>query len=254
MPAIATIVTRIRARLNETTPRFWQDVDLVEWYHEGAEQQHRIVLAMGRMSGRLTDIDHPYLKNFVKTHYVNVVVGTSLYELPGEYIDAFHFSLSDPSDVREQDAQYVPLSEHWKMDNLPQFGPTYDRPMWSLIADSTTGTVKLQVVVHGNRGVPNAPMTGRLYFFREIRRRTAAEWGDIPDPYNEGPIQYTLGQAAAKRQQDPTPFLSRADSLALAILAPPESIQVSQAEAQARTAQSQATASEPLQVSTWGKS
>ena len=234
--SVATIISRIRRRLNEETQRFYPDSatdGLVSWYNEGAIQQHRVVLGIARQRGMMLDISHPYLRHFATPKIINIVVGTRLYEIPDNVHDVFHLSISDVSNIKENDAMQYSLSDHWFVENLPHLQPTFDRPAWTFALDTTDNKMKLQVTVFGDKLKPNAPLIGRLYYYRDITLASGSGNVDLLDPYNEGPIWYAVGQAMFKRGADPTPAMELYRNAAQSILAPPASAQAASADAQA---------------------
>lgn len=249
---VATVLARIRVKLNEGTARFWQSSDLIQWFNEGAEQQHNAVLSMFRQQGRLMEMGDPYLRAYAKVQRVNVTVGNQLFALPSDFHDAIRFTLSDPSLVYERDAQYMDASAEWFIRNIPQYAPTFERPMWSLMVnpDNSTGMC-LNVFAFGNRTKPNAAFHGRLYYYRDLVAANTDGTGnvDVADPYNEGPIWYAVGTAWAKQGMDPTPAMTLYASAVQSIVSPLVAATASSADAQARGAQNQVAAGESRESS-----
>lgn len=249
---VATVLARIRTKLNENTARMWQSSDLINWFNEGAEHQHHAVLTMARQQGKLGDLGDPYLRKYAKVTRINVTTGNQLYALPSDYHEIIKFTLSDPSLVTERIAQQMKPEDEWWIANVPHYAPTYDKPMWSLQVnpDETTGMC-LKVFVFGDKNKPNTAYHGRLYYYRDITAANTDATGntDFDDPYNEGPVWYAVGTAWAKAGTDPTPAMTLYSAAVQNIMAPLVSASASQADAQARGAQNQVASGESRESS-----
>lgn len=235
MPTAATILSRIRTRLNEATARFWADSDLLDWYSDAAADQLRQVLGTARQLDRLGDTDHPYLRKYATFKLFPVAAGTQDLALPTDFVEAVGLSISDASSVREQEARRISAADKWYAENLPHFGPAYDRPLWS-IQTVDGNLVRLHLYVWGNRGAPNQPLIARLEYYREVTRAPSSGTSasvDTDDPYNEGPVWKAVGQALARRGADPTVAIAMASNATMAILAPPAASQATSGEAKA---------------------
>lgn len=231
----ATILGRIRKLINESTARMFADSDLMDWYSDGVADQLRTVLTMAQQMGKLEDADHPFLRQYATFKQYAILVGTQEYAVPDDYVEGFHFSLSDVSNVREQEAMRISLADHWFGDNIPHFAPIYDRPQWSMILTSGNA-IKLQVRVHGDKGKPSQPAIGRLHYYREPTRAGTTGNVDCNDPFNKGPVWRAVAEATARRGADPTTALSLATRAAMGILGPMEASQASTTAAQATAA------------------
>lgn len=230
-PTIGQIRSRIRARLNEATARFYQDSavsGLLEWYSDGAAEQHRTVIEMARQAGRLSNMQHPYLRYFSKLRVFNITENQRTYPLPSDFIEKIGGSTvwvatSTTGFDEEKHAMWMDPDEDWLTRRLPQMAASYDRPTFSFKIDPDTGIVALEVFVFGNRNAPSGPLTGRLYYIRDfvpVVDLSLSSTVDLPDPYNKGPIFYAAAQAILQRGGDAGEYLELADKAAQGIFGP----------------------------------
>lgn len=220
----ASILVRIRHRLvEEGSGDFWTDARLKEWFDEGLKLQHWRVFENAEKTGRIGELEHPYLRLFLKNVTFNIAVATQDYAYIGG--GAIAADVWRPAGVRimDQVATRVPFSRDRMVRRYPQFGPTPTQPLWTITPDE-----KIRIYVGPNSDGSTAPVQalpngGTLDYYADI----TATGTDSPveEPFNVGPIEYVCGMAMARERTNPNEFwFPKAQMEADKILAPPPQV------------------------------
>lgn len=224
MPAWADVEQRIRHLLVEDTPDFFPPNDLKEWYDEGVADQHRLVFSNLRMweerarrhniTLEVDPYEHDYTRLFLTTDPLATAAADQDYALPATLYRLASINI-EPVAGRPIELPRVAFRNDWLTENVPQFRPAAFQPCYAITPE---GQVRLYMP--SGDTLPTAIAAFNVRHFRDVLK-TGTALTDVPDPFNNGPVRYTVAMGKQNQDTDPTPWFAQAQGEAQAILPPP---------------------------------
>lgn len=174
---LAELRTDLRARLDEATPTFWDDVDLDRWLNEGVREVAR------RTEALLTNEN------------INIVVGAADYILPDDVIRVYRVEYR-PDTTRVHPLEYRELhslDNVWGVYRGQQAEPRFFT-LWGV-----TPTLTMTVYPTPDRSVTNG---FKLFYYRmPAAMTTGTSTVDLPEGWQELPVLYAEYVALRKDKQ-----------------------------------------------------
>lgn len=208
----ADIEPRIRSRLAEVTATgFWTRDDLVRYYNNGVQAQHRMAFKALTEQEQATKgwgvgYESDYARQFLATASGTLTIGRQDYPLPSDFwrMARVVVGLSPPLQA---------INIHFSDDYLARLGgrhaPSHRRPLYTLLPSVGVSQVRFYVAP-GDRGVPinSAPYTIH-YWKAPVRVDMAASPPvdvELADPFNDAPVAWACFEAMTKERTDGSIF------------------------------------------------
>lgn len=212
----ATVLARLKETLIDQSLDFWKETRLREWYDDGAQMQHRMILENAMQTGKLQGYNNDYLKYFLKESPAAAFTdGERDYALPADFYMLISAEIEEADENRVH-CRTASINDDWRIRNLQNWKPIPERPYAALTDDG-----KCRFYFASADMAPHDPTLKYAFmYYRDVLRTTGVNV-DLLDPWNIGPQAFAVAKAVELEGRDPSHWFAQAQAAASVIMPAP---------------------------------